>query len=110
MDIFYSNSFLKSVRRLSERYKSIKKDLQIFVRSLEENPKQGRELSRGLYKVRLKNSDNNKGKSAGYRVITYSVTENEVLLVDIFSKSDMENITDDAIDIIVKRYTQYKEN
>ena len=80
----------------------------MFVNSLESNPKQGTELAKGLYKVRLKNSDNNKGKSAGYRIITYTVVEDEILLVDIFSKSDMENITDTAIDVIVKQYK--KEN
>ncbi len=108
MEILYSDDFLRSAKKLAKRYKNFKKDLQVFVASLDKNPKQGTVLSQGLYKVRLKNSDNNKGKSAGYRVITYTVVDNEVLLVDIFSKSDMENITDTAIDIIVKQYK--KEN
>ncbi|PHS34547.1 MAG: addiction module toxin RelE [Sulfurovum sp.] len=108
MDILYSTAFKKSAKKLAKRYKNFKKDFQLFLNSLEDTPKQGVELSKGLYKVRIKNSDNNKGKSAGYRIITYSVIEDEIFLVDIYTKSEMENITDAAIDIIVKQYN--KEN
>jgi hypothetical protein len=72
--------------------------------SLDANPKQGSKLAHGLYKVRIKNTDNNKGKSAGYRIITYSIIEDEIFLVDIYSKSEMENIADEAIDMIVNEY------
>ena len=67
---------------------------------MEKNPKHGVPLAQGLYKVRIKNSDNNKGKSAGYRVITYSVIENEIFLVDIYSKSQMENLAEEVIDFM----------
>ena len=107
MKILYSDSFKKSAKKLSKHYKSLKKDLQLFLTSLEENPKQGVALAQGLYKVRIKNSDNNKGKSAGYRVITYSVIENEIFLVDIYSKSQMENLAEEVIDFIIKE--QYKK-
>jgi len=86
----------------------VKKDLQLFVLSLDDNLKQGIKLAEGLYKVRIKNSDNNKGKSAGYRIITYALIEDELFLVDIYSKSEMENIANEAIDLIVKQYK--KEN
>jgi len=108
MKIQYSSSFKKSAKKLSKHYKSLKQDLQSFLASLDHNPSQGTKLAHGLYKVRIKNSDNNKGKSAGYRVITYSVIEDEILLVDIYAKSEMENISAEAIDLIVKEYK--KEN
>ena len=108
MDILYSNEFKKSAKKLAKRYKSFKKDLQLFVVSLDDNSKQGIKLEEGLYKVRIKNSDNNKGKSAGYRIITYACIEDEIFLVDIYSKSEMKNIADESIDLIVKQYK--KEN
>jgi len=102
--ILYSGAFKKSAKKLSKHYKSFKKDLHFFLASLNDNPNQGTKLAQGLYKVRIKNSDNNKGKSAGYRIITYSIIENEMFLVDIYSKSEMENISDEAINIIVNEY------
>ena len=108
MNVLYSEDFKKSAKKLAKRYKSFKKDLQLFALSLDDNSKQGIKLAEGLYKVRIKNSDNNKGKSAGYRIITYALIEDEVFLVDIYSKSEMENISDGAIDLIVKQYK--KEN
>ena len=104
MEILYSATFKKSAKKLSRHYKSFKKDLQSFLDSLDANPKQGTKLAHGVYKVRIRNTDNHKGKSAGYRIITYSIIEDEILLVDIYSKSEMENIADEAIDMIVNEY------
>lgn len=108
MEVLYSDDFKKSAKRLSKRYKSLKKDLKTFVDSLYNDPRQGTELSVDIYKVRIKNSDNNKGKSAGYRIVTYLVTKNEILLVNIYSKNDIENISDEDIDMTIKQYK--KEN
>lgn len=109
MEIFYSDEFKRSAKKLAKRYKSLKSDLQNFTRSLIENPRQGTELANSIYKVRIKNSDNNKGKSAGYRIITYIITKNEILLVNIFSKSDIPNISDEEIDLIINQYiSKYK--
>ena len=107
MNILYSDNFKKSAKKLSKQYKSLKKDLQVFLNTLEEHPHQGIKLAQGLYKVRIKNSDNNKGKSAGYRMITYSIIEGEIFLVDIYSKSQMENLAEEVIDFIIKE--QYKK-
>ncbi len=104
MNILYSDDFRKSAKKLAKRYKNFKKDLQLFIVSLDDNSKQGIKLEEGLYKVRIKNSDNNKGKSAGYRIITYARIKDEIFLVDIYSKSEMENLADEAIDLIVKQY------
>jgi len=41
-------------------------------------------------------------------VITYAMVEDKIFLVDIYSKSEMENILTEAIDMIVKEYK--KEN
>ncbi|MDQ7047209.1 MAG: hypothetical protein Q9M39_06175 [Sulfurovum sp.] len=68
MNILYSEDFKKSAKKLAKRYKSFKKDLQFFVSILDDDSIQGAKLAQGLYKIRIKNSDNNKGKSAGYRM------------------------------------------
>jgi mRNA-degrading endonuclease RelE of RelBE toxin-antitoxin system len=76
---------------------------------LEENPKLGTSLWHNVYKVRLKNSDINRGKSNGYRVITYLIDEdNEVRLITIYSKSERENILDFEIKEIIEKENKWK--
>ena len=48
-----------------------------FVESLEQNPMQGDELSPGICKIRLALVPKGKGKSAGARVITYTIRASE---------------------------------
>jgi len=87
--------FIKNVKTLKKKYKNIKNDVLELVNQLEENPTMGTELGNNTFKIRVKNSDINKGKSAGYRVITYLISkEYELYLVAIYSKSEKENILD----------------
>ncbi len=60
-----------------------------------------------VYKVRVKNSDTRKGTSGGYRVIYYVKTADFIILSNIYSKSDYENIDDSLIE---KSIQQYLEN
>ena len=87
--------FIKNLKNLNKKYKGIKKDILELANQLEANPMIGTDLGNNTFKIRMKNSDNNKGKSAGYRIITYCINEqNEVYLVTIYSKSEKENILD----------------
>ena len=96
--------FIKNLKALKKRYKSIKKDILLISKKLEENPKIGTCLGNNIYKIRVKNSDNNKGKSAGYRVITYLIDEDlEIYLVTIYSKTDRENILDYELQDIISK-------
>jgi mRNA-degrading endonuclease RelE of RelBE toxin-antitoxin system len=45
-----------------------------------------------VYKVRFKNSNNNKGKSAGYRMIYYAVQYEKIVLLSLYSKSEQNDI------------------
>jgi hypothetical protein len=84
-------------RLLKNEYKSL-------ISQLQTNPNLGTSIGDGRYKIRLKNHSNNKGKSGGYRVITYTKIEETIVLVYIYSKSDMENISTEKIDTIIKSY------
>ena len=99
--------FIKNLKALNKKYKNIKKDILDLANQLENNPGMGISLGNNTFKVRIKNSDLNKGKSAGYRIITYCVNElKEISLVTIYSKSDKENILDlELIELISKIHT-----
>jgi hypothetical protein len=75
-----------------------------LVQILKEEPDSGIHLGQGIHKIRMAISSKGKGKSAGARVITYLLTENnEVYLVYIYDKSQLENITKEQIFELVKK-------
>jgi mRNA-degrading endonuclease RelE of RelBE toxin-antitoxin system len=91
--IIPSPRFLKDAKRLSKKYKSIKKDIDGLSEQLQTNPHAGTDLGRGLYKIRLKSSDMARGKRGGFRIIYYLLTQDKkIYLLTIFSKTEVENI------------------
>ena len=94
--------FVRMLKRLAKKYPSITADVRALAQSLEENPTQGTALGRGAYKIRLAIRSKNKGKSGGSRVITcVRVQQYVVYLLDIYDKSDRENISDEELDMLI---------
>ena len=57
-----------------------------------------------FYKVRLKNSDVQKGKSGSYRALYYLKSQDKIVLVAIYSKSDQTDIGAATIIDIITQY------
>jgi mRNA-degrading endonuclease RelE of RelBE toxin-antitoxin system len=94
--ISFTARFEKDVRRLVKRYRSINKDIQGLIQQLEGGELPGDQIpnfEKAVFKVRVKNSDIQKGKSGGYRVIYYLKTEQQIILVTLYSKSDRSDVT-----------------
>ncbi len=73
-----------------------------FVDSIQSIDNLGAYLGSDVYKVRIANSDKNSGKSSGYRLISYlKMIDNELYLMFIYDKSEMENISEKEIDALV---------
>ena len=104
MQIKTTDIFKKSFKKLYKKDKHLLSEYEALLQNLHSNPTLGTHISDGRYKIRLKNNSNNKGKSAGYRVITYTKVEDTILLVYIYSKSDTENVVDKRVDEIIKNY------
>jgi mRNA-degrading endonuclease RelE of RelBE toxin-antitoxin system len=100
MKISYTEIFKRHVRKLNKRYRSLKDDLELLTNELKEGIVLGDRIT-GLddivYKVRVKNSDNQKGKSGGYRIIYYLKAADEVKMVAMYVKSDQENISIESL-------------
>lgn len=107
MDILLTRRFKKDLAQLAKRYRSIREDLQPLIDKLKAGEILGEQLS-GLnyqvFKVRLKNSNIQKGKSAGYRVIYYLKTSTKIILVTIYSKSDLSDIQNQVIENIIQDF------
>lgn len=96
-------SFKKEVKKLIKKYKNIPYDLKNLQEELLSNPKAGIDLGNNCYKIRLANSSIPVGKRSGFRVIYYYINKNGVIyLISIYSKNDMEIITDEKIIEILK--------
>ncbi len=90
-----TDRFDARIRKLGKRYRSIRLDIKPIIEQLESGELPGDQIAGveyDLFKVRVKNSNNQKGKSGGYRVIYYLRTENHIMLVAIYSKSDEADI------------------
>ena len=96
-------TFRKELKKLAKKYHSLKTDLAILFKSLEENPIQGTSLGNNCYKIRIAITSKGKGKSGGARVITNFVIAGEtVFLISIYDKSEKENLTDKELDELLK--------
>ena len=102
LKIIPTPQFKRSVKQLYKRYKLLAKDLKELEQELLKNPNAGIGISHNCFKIRLKNSSIPTGKSGGFRVIYYLKTEEKIYLLEIFSKTDMENIDENKLISILK--------
>ena len=96
-------SFSKDVKKLHKKYKNISNDLRELYKNLNENPNAGVALGDNCFKIRLANSSIPIGKSGGFRVIYYYIdTNNHIYLMAMYSKSELDNISDEKLRDILK--------
>ena len=83
ISIYLTSRFKKDLSKLAKRFRSIRQDLAPLIDQLQGGETPG-DLISGvkyqIFKVRLKNSDIQKGKSAGYRFLYYVKKETKIVL------------------------------
>jgi mRNA-degrading endonuclease RelE of RelBE toxin-antitoxin system len=110
----FTTRFQRDVRTLAKRYRAIRSDIQVLFNQLQAGEVPGDQvpgMDYTVFKVRVKNSAIQKGKSAGYRVLYYRVlyylkTNDRVVLVTMYSKSDRTDIPPEEVRDILKQYEQ----
>ncbi|BAY23493.1 hypothetical protein NIES2100_32580 [Calothrix sp. NIES-2100] len=93
-------TFNRNLRNLSKKYRSIRIDIQPVIEQLERGELPGDQISGigyEVFKLRVRNSDIQKGKSGGYRLIYYVKTATGIILLTIYTKSEQANIAADDI-------------
>ncbi len=89
--IFYASEFKRNVRKLLKKYPRLPQDIDGFIQLLHSGELIGdllQHIGYSVYKVRV----NNKGKSAGYRMIYYAVQHEKIVLLTLYSKSEQSDI------------------
>ena len=106
VQVTFSNRFENDIRRLGKHYRRIRLDIQPFIERLESGELPGDQIpgmDYTVFKVRVKNSSVQRGKSGGYRVVYYLKTRNQILFVTMYSKSDQSDITATEVREILTR-------
>ena len=107
--IEYTSEFKRNLRSLAKKYRSIRSDIQPFIDHIKSGELIGNQV-KGVgdivYKARIKNSNIQKGKSAGYRVIYWIRPTQDIILVTIYSKLDQADISPQQIRRIIKQAEQ----
>ena len=106
VSIIPSDEFCRQAKRLLKKHRTLINDLTELQRLLLADPFIGTDLGGGKRKIRLKVASKNKGKSGGFRVITFNVVQNDdgvlVYLVTLYDKSEYASVSDRYVDQIIK--------
>lgn len=111
--IIPTREFQRDLRTLSKKYRHIRSDVQPIIEKLQAGELLGVPIpgtGYEIFKVRVKNSDIQKGKSGGYRFIYYLQTMTIVILIAIYSKSEQSDIAADRILAIISEFNELIEH
>ncbi len=105
--VVVADQFARDARKLKRDYPHILNDVRALRGQLEAGERPGDRLQ-GLehvaFKVRVRNSDVQRGKSGGYRVIYYLALADQVVLITIYSKSNQSDIPTDKLRHFIAEY------
>ena len=99
--VVFSDFFNKSAKPLVKKYTSLKSEIVALSKNLEENSSLGIDLGNGIRKIRLASKSKGKGKSGGFRVIIFQKVEKVIVLVCIYDKSEVSDISKKDIQKII---------
>jgi len=101
----FTPGFKRNLRRLARKYRHIKSDIEPLIKEIEAGGLPGDQIPRAkdeIYKARVVNSDLQRGKSGGYRVIYSVETPTQRVLVTVYSKTEQADVTMEELRRIIK--------
>ncbi|MFZ4662364.1 MAG: type II toxin-antitoxin system RelE/ParE family toxin [Caldilineaceae bacterium] len=107
IQLYFTSEFKRNIRQLAKKYRHIREDIQLLLDQLLISETPGDQVQQAgytVFKVRVNNSDSNKGKRSGYRVIYYLQTPQAVILVTIYSKTEQSDIPSATIRRLIDEY------
>jgi mRNA-degrading endonuclease RelE of RelBE toxin-antitoxin system len=107
VDVRFTPEFKRNLRALAKRYRNIRADIEPVIEQLQCGHVIGDQIPRlghTLYKVRIRNTDSRRGKSGGYRMIYYLRTQQSIVLITLYSKSDQADISANDVRQIIREF------
>jgi len=110
VQVEFTPEFKRNLRALAKRYRHIRYDVQPMIDQLRAGEVVGDQVPRTRYtvsKVRVRNSDIQKGKRSGYRIVYHLKTPTNIILVTIYSKLDQADISAEQIRRILIEFDKH---
>lgn len=107
IQVEFTPEFKRNLRQLAKDYRQIRSDVEPVIAQLQAGEQPGDQIQGTRYtifKVRVRNSDIQKGKSSGYRLIWYLAIQHRVVLIIIYSKLDQADISAEQIRQILAEF------
>ena len=107
MAVRFTPEFKRNLRALAKKYRHVRSDVCPLIEELQAGNFIGdriRGTKHVIFKTRLKNSDLEKGKSSGYRLIYLVKSPILIILITIYSKLDQSDITANQIRKIINEF------
>lgn len=107
VNIDLTPEYRNNLKKLAKKYQNIRSDTEVVIEELQQGSVLGDRLSGFgdnlfVYKLRAKNSNIQKGKSGGDRIIYLRESKTSILLLTIYSKSEQEDMTNEQIQKILE--------
>ena len=106
----HTPEFKRNLRALARKYRHIRSDVSAVIDQLRAGDVMGDQVPGTRYtvfKVRVRNSDIQKGKRSGYRLIYHLKTPTNIILVTIYSKLDQADISAEQIRRILIEFDEH---
>ncbi len=110
VQVVYTQEFKRNLRALAKKYRHIRSDVSAVIDQLQAGEVMGDQVPRTRYtifKARVRNSDIQKGKRSGYRLIYHLKTPENIILVTIYSKLDQSDISAEQIRRILIEFGEH---
>jgi len=104
MNFNTSSLFDKQSKRLAKKFNLLKNDLEGFINNFDDYHSTATNISNNTFKVRLSNSNKNRGKSAGYRIYYYIKLEESIYLLTIYDKSQIQSINEEILTELINEF------
>ena len=101
--ILVTDPFKKQAKSIAKKHRSLNKDLENLITTLQNDPTKGEALGKDCYKVRMAITSKGKGKSGGSRVITcVKVVNQTIYMLSIYDKAHKNSISDKELEALIK--------
>ena len=112
IQVRFTDQFQRRVRNLKKKYRLIQSDIQPIIEQLQAGDFVGSQVTGTgytVFKVRVRNSDIQKGQSGGYRLIYQLESPTSVVLLLIYSKSEQTDVAVEEIQFVIELFQKDTE-
>jgi len=95
--VYVTKHFIRQLKKIKKKFPNIKKDILKILKTF--SPENEVHIGKSIFKIRIKSSDTNQGKSGGLRSYIYLFRKKKLLIpIYIYTKSEKESLSENELD------------